>query len=121
MATTGTSSRLRARATLMPLPPASTSALLARCRCPSLKIGTVSERSSAALRVTVTITGATPSSETWTLRDEPEEMVDGAAGVPRDLPRGADGRNRLRGDERCARYQPTSREHPHLADLLPAR
>ena len=85
VATTGTSSRLSARATLMPLPPASASTLLARCRWPSLKIGTVSERSSAALRVTVTITRVTPS-ETWTLRDEPDEMVDGAAGVPRDLP-----------------------------------
>ena len=60
VATTGTSSRLSARATLIPLPPASASTSLARCRCPSLKIGTVSERSSAALRVTVTITAGDP-------------------------------------------------------------
>src|SRR6476619_776531 len=80
-------------------------------------MGTVSERSRAALRVTVTITRVTPS-ETWTLRDEPDEMVDSAAGVPASLPCRADCRNRLCGDERCARNQPTSSEHPHLADSL---
>ena len=45
-------------------------------------------------------------------------MVDSAAGVPASLPCRADCRNRLCGDERCARNQPTSSEHPHLADPL---
>src|SRR6478736_7453724 len=80
-------------------------------------MGTVSERSRAALRVTVTITRVTPS-ETWTLRDEPDEMVDSAAGVPASLACHADCRNRLSGNERCARNQPTSSEHLHLADAL---
>ena len=126
VATTGTSSRLSARATLMPLPPASARTLLARCRCPSLKIGTVSERSSAALRVTVTITGAAPSSRRWSTlrtacsRDEPDEMVHGAPGVPPDLPRRSDRRNGRRGDERRTGDQPAVRVHPHLARLLTA-
>jgi hypothetical protein len=56
VATTGTPSRLSARATLIPFPPASDSPWLARCRWPRWKFGTVSVRSSAALSVTVTIT-----------------------------------------------------------------
>src|SRR6478736_5556063 len=80
-------------------------------------MGTVSDRSRAALRVTVTITRVTPS-ETLTLRDEPDEMVDSAAGVPANLPCRADCRNRLCGDERCAPDQPTSSEHPHFTDSL---
>jgi D-alanyl-D-alanine carboxypeptidase (penicillin-binding protein 5/6) len=55
VATTGWSSRFRARATLIPFPPASVSTSLARWRWPSWRIGTVSERSRAALRVTVMI------------------------------------------------------------------
>jgi len=55
VATTGTSSSFRARAMLIPFPPASVRAWLARCRWPSWKFGTVSVRSIAALRVTVTI------------------------------------------------------------------
>ena len=39
----------------MPLPPASVTPALARCRCPRWKFGTVSVRSIAALSVTVTI------------------------------------------------------------------
>src|SRR5262245_2673600 len=62
VATTGWSSRFSARATLIPFPPASVTTSLARWRCPSWRIGTVSERSSAALRVTVTITGRVSSS-----------------------------------------------------------
>ena len=57
VATTGTSSRFSARATLIPLPPASVSTWLARWRWPRWKFGTVSVRSSAALSVTVTIIG----------------------------------------------------------------
>src|SRR5436189_121757 len=55
VATTGTSSRFSARATLIPLPPARVSPPLARCRWPRWKLGTVSVRSRAALSVTVTI------------------------------------------------------------------
>jgi hypothetical protein len=56
VATTGTSSRLSARAMLMPLPPARVRLSLARWRCPRWRFGTVSVRSIAALSVTVTIT-----------------------------------------------------------------
>ena len=56
VATTGMSSRLSARATLIPLPPASVSTSLERWRNPSWKTGTVSVRSRAAFTVTVTIT-----------------------------------------------------------------
>jgi hypothetical protein len=55
VATTGTPSRFSARAMLIPLPPASVSPALARCRWPRWKFGTVSVRSIAALTVTVTI------------------------------------------------------------------
>ena len=61
VATTGTPSRLRARATMIPLPPASVSFSLARWRWPRWKLGTVRIRSSAVFMVTVTITGE-PSS-----------------------------------------------------------
>src|SRR5262249_4922264 len=47
---------------LTPLPPASDRLALARWRWPSWRLGTVSVRSSAAFRVTVTITAATPRS-----------------------------------------------------------
>jgi len=56
VATTGTSSSFSARATLIPLPPASVRTSLDRWRYPIWKTGTVSVRSSAALAVTVTIT-----------------------------------------------------------------
>jgi len=55
VAITGESSRFSARATLIPLPPAELRLALARCRWPSWKFGTVSVRSTAALRVTVMI------------------------------------------------------------------
>ena len=51
----GTFRAVRGGATLIPLPPASVTPALARCRCPRWKLGTVSVRSIAALRVTVTI------------------------------------------------------------------
>ena len=70
VATTGTSRCLSARATLIPLPPASVRLWLARCRWPSWKFGTVSVRSSAALSVTVTI-----------IENQPPMCVNGAAGV----------------------------------------
>ena len=57
VATTGTPSAFSARATLIPFPPASVTPALARWRCPRWKFGTVSVRSTAALSVTVTITG----------------------------------------------------------------
>ena len=57
VATTGTPSIFSARATLIPLPPASGSPALARWRCPRWKFGTVIVRANAALRVTVTIIG----------------------------------------------------------------
>ena len=56
VATTGTSRIFSARATLIPLPPASVSTSLERWRKPIWKTGTVSVRSSAAFVVTVTIT-----------------------------------------------------------------
>src|SRR3954454_382595 len=65
VATTGTSSAFNARATLMPLPPAAVNAALARCRWPSRKFGTVSERSSAALSVTVMIKSCDPGPDVF--------------------------------------------------------
>src|ERR671920_117723 len=56
VASTGTSRALRARATFMPLPPASATLSVARCLWPSVRLGTTSVRSTAALRVTVRIT-----------------------------------------------------------------
>ena len=72
VATTGTPSAFNARATLMPLPPASVTPALARCRCPRWKLGTVSVRSIAALSVTVTIIGS----------EEVAQVVERPAGVP---------------------------------------
>ena len=56
VATTGTSRIFSARATLIPLPPASVRTSLERWRKPIWNTGTVSVRSSAAFVVTVTIT-----------------------------------------------------------------
>src|SRR5918997_3077603 len=56
VASTGTSRALRARATFMPLPPASATLSVARCLWPSVRLGTTRVRSTAALRVTVRIT-----------------------------------------------------------------
>src|SRR6476619_2389541 len=83
VATTGTWSCLSARATLIPLPPASVRTSLARWRWPSWSVGTVRERSSAALRVTVMITVSLGASG-----DEPYEMMNCAAGDPPPLCRG---------------------------------
>jgi hypothetical protein len=55
VAMTGWPSRLSARATLTPLPPAIDVCSTARWRRPSLKFGTASVLSIAALRVTVMI------------------------------------------------------------------
>ena len=63
VAITGASSCLSARATLMPLPPAEVRLALARWRWPSWKFGTVSVRSTAALRVTVTIMRRAPGDD----------------------------------------------------------
>src|SRR5215208_1771658 len=65
VATTGTSRALSARATLIPLPPAAVNAALARWRWPSRKFGTVSERSSAALSVTVMIKSGDPGPDVF--------------------------------------------------------
>src|ERR687893_760270 len=56
LASTGTSRALRARATFIPLPPASATLSVARCLWPSVRLGTTRVRSTAALRVTVRIT-----------------------------------------------------------------
>src|SRR5215203_2558900 len=56
VAITGLPSRLRARATLIPLPPATVRLSTARWRRPRRKLGTATVRSIAALRVTVRIT-----------------------------------------------------------------
>ena len=56
VATTGQLSSFSARATLIPLPPASVIPSLARWRWLTWKLGTVSVRSIAAFIVTVTIT-----------------------------------------------------------------
>src|SRR4051794_28539052 len=57
VAITGLPSRLSARATLIPLPPATVRLSTARWRWPRRKLGTATVRSIAALRVTVRITG----------------------------------------------------------------
>src|SRR5918996_1211745 len=116
VAMTGTSSRLRARAMLMPLPPGSAKPSLARCRCPSWKLGTVRIRSRAALRVTVMImSGAAP----WTYLREPTRNVSShALRVPRGLvcePRLRDRRPR---DERRTGQEPAAGVDLHLAQGL---
>src|SRR5215212_1408152 len=60
VAITGRPSRLSARATLIPLPPATVRLSTARWRCPRRKFGTATVRSIAAFRVTVRITWRSP-------------------------------------------------------------
>src|SRR4051794_11315777 len=60
VAITGRPSRLRARATLMPLPPATVRLSTERWRWPRRKLGTATVRSIAAFRVTVRITWRSP-------------------------------------------------------------
>src|SRR5690348_15824403 len=91
VATTGTSSALSARATLIPLPPASVCAALARCRWPSWKFGTVSVRSSAALSVTVMIIA---------LRDPRPDVLRRVLCVEADASEDRRLRDRTGGDER---------------------
>src|SRR4051812_14841657 len=59
-AITGRPSRLRARATLIPFPPATVRLSTARWRLPRRKLGTATVRSIAAFRVTVRITWRSP-------------------------------------------------------------
>src|SRR4029077_10810563 len=61
-AITGRPSRLSARATLMPLPPATVRLSTARWRWARRKFGTATVRSTAALSVTVRITWRSPVS-----------------------------------------------------------
>src|SRR4051794_24937171 len=60
VAITGRPSRFSARATLMPLPPATVRLSTARWRRPRRKLGTATVRSIAAFRVTVRITWRSP-------------------------------------------------------------
>src|SRR3954447_14892198 len=60
VAITGRPSRLSARATLMPLPPATVRLSTERWRRPRRKLGTATVRSIAAFRVTVRITWRSP-------------------------------------------------------------
>src|SRR5512133_1075305 len=109
VATTGTSSRFSARATLIPLPPASVRPPLARCRWPRWKLGTVRVRSRAALSVTVTI---------MRLGDPSPHVVRCAA----EIPAHAVGRTRLADrtgrDERGPRDELPTVVDPHLAELV---
>src|SRR5690242_7769657 len=111
VATTGTSRRLSARATLIPLPPASVSPPLARCRWPLRKFGTVSVRSSAAFIVTVTIIGSLSG-------DPPPHVVRGPAYIPAYASGQARPPDRPRGHERRGREQAFSRVDAHLAEPL---
>src|SRR4051794_10475176 len=112
VATTGTSSAFNPRATLIPLPPAAVNAALARCRWPSWKFGTVSERSSAALSVTVMIKSAHPGPDVF--RRAPRVETEARCGRgPRDCARGDE---RPRNEQALAvvhsdRAQPLSRAH----------
>ena len=85
VATTGTPSRLRARATMTPLPPASVSFSLARWRCPRWKFGTVRIRSSAVFIVTVTIKPRPPVP----LAEPAADVVERPLRVPAYAPEGA--------------------------------
>src|SRR5262245_46426089 len=109
VATTGTSSRFSARATLMPLPPARVSPPLARCRWPRWKLGTVSVRSRAALSVTVTIIG---------LRHPTPHVVRGAFEIPLRAPGCSRLVDRAGGDERRARHELAPLVDAHLTELL---
>src|SRR5262245_24203425 len=109
VATTGTSSRLSARATLIPFPPARVRPPLARCRWPRWKLGTVSVRSRAALRVTVTIIR---------LRDPSPHVVRGAPEIPARAADRARLVDRTGGDERRACDEASPLVDPHLAQLL---
>src|SRR5690348_14947205 len=60
VAITGRPSRFSARATLMPLPPATVRLSTERWRCPRRKLDTATVRSITAYRVTVRITGRSP-------------------------------------------------------------
>src|SRR5215213_4335883 len=62
VAITGRPSRLSARATLIPLPPATVRLSTARWRRPRRKLGTATVRSIAAFKVTVRITWPSPES-----------------------------------------------------------
>src|SRR3954471_7140200 len=124
VATTGVSSRFSARATLIPLPPALVRLLLARCRWPNWKFGTVRVRSTAALRVTVTITATAPRRggrllDADLLADAKRGRV--AAGVEVLEPR--DRRPFLRRDrrERVAGLDRVRPELPSLVGMLPRR
>src|SRR6476469_2799707 len=124
VATTGVSSRFRARATLIPLPPALVRLFDARCRWPNWKFGTVRVRSTAALRVTVTLTAAAPRRggrllDADLLPDAKRGGVD--AGVEVLEPR--DRRSFLRRDrrERVAGLDRVRPELPSLVGMLPCR
>src|SRR5450631_2134305 len=94
VAMTGSPKRLSVRAMLMPLPPASASASEARLRVPDWKLGTVRVRSSAALRVTVTITST--HRRDGRCRDERPDPDDACALAYRDAPQHLTRLNRCR-------------------------
>src|SRR5581483_7226711 len=109
VATTGTASRLSARATLIHFPPASVSAALARWRWLSWKFGTVSVRSIAALSVTVAITLS---------RYPAPRVVGRPAHVPARAPEEPRLTDRTRGDERPPDDEAATRVDPHLPQCL---
>src|SRR5947207_6202226 len=111
VATTGTSSRFSARATLIPLPPARVSPPLARCRWPRWKLGTVSVRSRAALSVTVTIMASGS-------RNPSPHVVRRSLQIPARAAANAGLVDRTGGDERCARHELAPLVDAHLAELL---
>src|SRR5262249_28227152 len=116
VATTGTPSRLSARATMMPLPPASVSFSLARCRWPRWQFGTVRIRSSAAFMVTVTIKPCPPA---LALAEPAPDVVERPPGVPGyspERPRPLDG---AIGDERHTGDELVPIVDAHPADRVP--
>ena len=74
---------------LIPLPPASVSPALARCRWPRWKFGTVSVRSSAAFMVTVTITRRAPTTFSQGVRPAYQPIRPRSPGLDRPRPRRA--------------------------------
>src|SRR5437763_2384486 len=108
VATTGTSRHLSARAMLIPFPPARVRPSLARWRCPGRKFGTVSVRSIAAFRVTVTSTSGDPA----------PDVFHGLPYIPPHPGREAGSRDRARGHERAPAEQAAVLVDGNLAEPL---
>ena len=106
VATTGTPSAFRARATLIPLPPASGRPALARWRWPRWKFGTVIVRSNAALSVTVTIIWRRPQNGWRRLCTARRRTTLDGSRAPGGQPCGRRRASRIRAAGRSARSRP---------------